>query len=123
VDLVPAVLMGGVFSAAAMLAAMALADGSLMFRAGATDLLLLAGLGFFQLGLPCALMVVAMRRLSAPEVALLSLLEVVLGPLWAWWGAAERPADATLAGGALVLAALVANEAVALRRAAPDAAR
>jgi drug/metabolite transporter (DMT)-like permease len=109
VDLVPAVFLGGAISAALMLPLAA------PFQAGPRDLLLLAVLGFFQLGLPCMLMVVAARSLSAPEVSLLALLEVVLGPLWAWLGAGEVPAAATLAGGALVLGALVMNEAAALR--------
>jgi len=76
---------------------------------------LLAVLGIFQLGLPCMLMVVAARQLSAPEISLLALLEVVLGPLWAWIGAGEVPASGTIAGGLLVLAALIANEVMALR--------
>jgi len=58
---------------------------------------------------------VAARQLAAPEVALLGLLEVVLGPLWAWLGAGEVPAAATLTGGALVLGALVLNELASLR--------
>ncbi|MDP9109592.1 MAG: hypothetical protein M3N23_11055, partial [Pseudomonadota bacterium] len=74
-----------------------------------------AALGFFQLGLPCMLMVRAARGLSAPELSLLALIEVLLGPLWAWLWAGEVPAGATLAGGALVLAALVFNELLALR--------
>ena len=56
------------------------------------------------------LLVMASRALLAPEIALIGLLEVILGPLWAWLGAGEVPAQATLAGGAIVLAALVANE-------------
>jgi drug/metabolite transporter (DMT)-like permease len=76
--------------------------------------MLLAVLGCVQLGLPCMLMVRASWHLSAPEIALLALLEVVLGPLWAWLGAGEAPALATLAGGALVLAALLLNELAAL---------
>jgi drug/metabolite transporter (DMT)-like permease len=109
VDLVPAVFLGGAISAALMLPL------AVPLQAGPRDLALLATLGFFQLGLPCMLMVVAARSLSAPEVSLLALLEVVLGPLWAWLGAGEVPAAATLAGGALVLGALVLNEAAALR--------
>jgi drug/metabolite transporter (DMT)-like permease len=109
VDLVPAVLLGGAISAALMLPL------AVPLQAATRDIFLLALLGFFQLGLPCMLMVVAARRLSAPEVSLLALLEVVLGPLWAWLGAGEVPAAATLAGGALVLGALVLNEAAALR--------
>lgn len=109
VDLVPAVFLGGAISAVLMLPLAA------PFQAAPRDLVLLAVLGFFQLGLPCMLMVVAARSLSAPAVSLLALLEVVLGPLWAWLGAGEVPARATLAGGALVLAALVLNEVAALR--------
>lgn len=108
-DLVPAVFLGGLIAAALMLPLAA------PFQAGPRDLVLLAVLGFFQLGLPCMLMVVAARSLSAPEVSLLALLEVVLGPLWAWLGAGEVPAGATLSGGALVLGALVLNEVAALR--------
>jgi hypothetical protein len=36
------------------------------------------------------------------------------GPLWAWLGVGEVPAGATLAGGAVVLAALAGNELAAL---------
>jgi drug/metabolite transporter (DMT)-like permease len=110
VDLVPAVFIGGAIGAAAMLPL------ALPLRAGASDLILLAGLGCFQLGLPCMMMVVAARRLSAPEVSLLGLLEVVLGPIWAWLGAGEVPAARTLTGGAIVVAALVGNELTAVFR-------
>ena len=53
---------------------------------------------------------IASRSLQAPEIALLALLEVVLGPLWAWLGAGEVPARATLVGGGIVLAAMIFNE-------------
>ena len=108
VDLVPAVLLGAVFSAVLTLPL------ALPLRASAHDVVLLAVLGCLQLGLPCMLMVRASPHLSAPEIALLALLEVVLGPLWAWLGAGEAPALATLAGGALVIAALLLNELAAL---------
>jgi drug/metabolite transporter (DMT)-like permease len=104
VDLVPAVFIGGVLSAALMLPL------ALPFIADGRDVLLLAVLGFFQLGIPCAMMVVAARHLSATELALLALLEVLFGTLWAWLGAGETPTSATLVGGAVVLAALVFNE-------------
>lgn len=109
VDLVPAVFIGAVLSALLMVGAM-LVSGSLVLRASAHDIVLLALLGVFQLGVPCMLMVVASRRLSAPELSLLALLEVLQGPLWAWLFAGEAPTAATLAGGAVVLGALVFNE-------------
>jgi drug/metabolite transporter (DMT)-like permease len=111
VDLVPAVFVGGTVSALLMLPLAA------PLQAAPRDVALLALLGFFQLGLPCMLMVVAARSLSAPAVSLLALLEVVLGPLWAWLGAGEVPAAATVGGGLVVLAALVLNEVAALRAA------
>lgn len=109
VDLVPAVLIGGALSALAML------PFALPLVGGLHDIALLALLGFFQLGLPCMLMIRAARHLSAPEIALLALLEVLLGPIWAWLGAGEVPAAATLYGGVIVLAALVFNELAGLR--------
>jgi drug/metabolite transporter (DMT)-like permease len=116
VDLVPAVFLGGVISALAML------PFALPFIAQPRDVLLLALLGFFQLGLPCTLLVVAARHLSATEVALLALLEVVLGPLLAWAGAGEVVTRHTLIGGALVIGALILNELVAQRPFARKAA-
>lgn len=103
-DLVPAVMLGGALSCLVVLPL------ALPFQASGRDVALLAFLGFFQLGLPCMLLVIASRTLLAPEIALLGLLEVVLGPLWAWLGAGEVPAGATLLGGLVVLGALAANE-------------
>lgn len=107
-DLMPAVMLGALISALLTL------PFSLPFQASGRDVLLLAGLGVFQLGLPCLLLVLVSRTLTAPEIALLALLEVILGPLWAWLGAGEVPAGATVLGGAIVLAALAGNEAAAL---------
>ena len=113
VDLVPAVFIGAACSALATL------PWALPMEATSRDLLLLAFLGVFQVGLPCMLLVLASRTLPAPEIALLGLLEVVLGTLWAWLGAAETPATATLVGGTVVLAALVGNALVGWRRISP----
>jgi drug/metabolite transporter (DMT)-like permease len=110
-DLVPAVMLGGALSCLIAL------PFALPFSATPRDLALLAFLGFFQLGLPCMFLVLASRALLAPEIALLGLLEVVLGPLWAWLGAGEEPGGATIVGGAMVLAALAANELAAMRSA------
>lgn len=104
IDLMPAVLLGGIFSAAAALPL------ALPFTTTPRDFAVLAALGVFQLGLPCMLLVLASRTLRAPEIALLGLIEVVLGPLWAWLGAGEVPAGATLAGGAIILSAVAGNQ-------------
>lgn len=109
-DLRPAVMLGGAISC---LIALPLA---LPLQATGKDVALLAFLGIFQLGLPCMLLVLASRALLAPEIALIGLLEVVLGPLWAWLGAGEVPARSTVTGGAIVLAALIINELATFRR-------
>ena len=104
IDLVPSVLIGAVISAAATL------PFSLPLQATAHDVGLLALLGLTQLAIPCTLLVLCARVLKAPEISLLGQLEVLFGILLAWIGAGEVPAPAVLQGGALVLAALVANE-------------
>ncbi|PXX47491.1 EamA domain-containing membrane protein RarD [Undibacterium pigrum] len=109
VDLVPAVFLGGTISALMML------PFAWPFQASLHDIGILAILGFFQLGLPCMLMVRASNSLTAPEIALLSLLEVLLAPIWAWLGAGEVPATASIYGGIVVLVALVFNELTAMR--------
>jgi drug/metabolite transporter (DMT)-like permease len=109
-DLVPAVMLGGALSCLIAL------PFALPFSSTPRDIALLAFLGITQLGLPCMLLVLASRALLAPEIALLGLLEVVLGPLWVWLGAGEEPGRSTLAGGAIVLTALAGNELAALRQ-------
>lgn len=71
------------------------------------DWALFAALGTFQMGVGLALLTVGARLLPPAEVALLSLLEVVLGPLWVWLAYEERPSAATLVGGAVVTAAVI----------------
>lgn len=109
VDMLPAVLIGAMLSSALTLPL------AWPLATSAHDVALLAGLGVFQLAIPCLLAVTVARVLSAPEMALLGLLEVVFGVVWAWLGAGEQPSWHVLGGGALVLAALAANEMAALR--------
>ena len=115
VDLAPAVLVGALLSC---LTTVALAWP---FEASLRDLALLALLGAIQLAVPCFLMIRAVRHLAPHEVALIALLEVVLGPIWAWLGAGEAMPMATLQGGLIVLAALI-GDTVLNRRAPPIAA-
>ena len=111
VDLRPAVMLGGAISC------LVAAPLAFPLQASTGDIALLAFLGIFQLGLPCVLLVIASRALAAPEIALLGLLEVLLGPIWAWLGAGETPTAGTLVGGTIVLAALALNEIAAFERA------
>jgi drug/metabolite transporter (DMT)-like permease len=67
----------------------------------------LALLGAGQIGLGLVLLTIGARLIPAAQVALITLLEVVLGPLWVWLASSEQPDTATLAGGAVVIAAIV----------------
>jgi drug/metabolite transporter (DMT)-like permease len=110
IDLVPAVLVGAVISSIVTLPL------AMPLRASAHDIGLLALLGLVQLAIPCALAVMCARVLKAPEIALLALLEVIFGIVLAWIGADEVPGQTVLAGGALVIGALVANELLGWRQ-------
>jgi drug/metabolite transporter (DMT)-like permease len=110
VDLVPAVLVGAVISTLATLPL------ALPLTASAQDVSLLALLGLVQLAIPCALSVLCARVLKAPEMSLLALLEVIFGILLVWVFAGEAPTATVLAGGSLVIGALVLNELVGWRQ-------
>jgi drug/metabolite transporter (DMT)-like permease len=110
VDMIPALLVAGVISAALTL------PFALPFEAGGRDLLLLAVMGAVQLGLGCVLLMIASRTLAAAEIGLVSILETVFGTLSVWALVGERPSDAALVGGAVVIAALTVNQLLAPRK-------
>ncbi len=107
-DMLPAVLLGAMISAAVTLPL------AWPLQATAHDIGLLGFLGVFQLALPCLLVVRLSRVLAGAEISLLGLLELVFGVALAWLGAGEVPGSDTLTGGALVVAALILNELLAL---------
>jgi drug/metabolite transporter (DMT)-like permease len=74
---------------------------------GGEDVVWLAALGIGQIGLGFALLTVGARLIPAAQVGLITLLEVVLGPLWVWLALDERPSTLTLVGGVIVIVAIV----------------
>jgi drug/metabolite transporter (DMT)-like permease len=104
VDLAPAVLIGGVISALGTLPL------SMPFAATTNDVGILALLGVIQLAIPCMIMVHVVKYLAPQQVALLCLLEVILGPIWSWAFAGEALSAATIQGAVVVITALAANE-------------
>ncbi|MFQ5775361.1 MAG: DMT family transporter [Kiloniellaceae bacterium] len=108
-NMVPAMALSGALSALAMLPL----ASPLTVQAEQVGLLLL--LGLFVLPVAFALVTLGPRYLPAPEVGLILLLETVLGPLWVWLALGETPSARALIGGAIVIAALIAHSALALR--------
>jgi drug/metabolite transporter (DMT)-like permease len=109
-DMVPTVLLAGLIAIA-----IALPLGWPL-TASWHDVGVLAVMGVFQLGFGCLSLMRAVPHLSAAEIGLLSLLETTLGPVWVWLGIGERPSDAALFGGVMVITSLLANEIVGMQR-------
>jgi len=104
VDLMPAIFLGGALSSVFMIPFAFPLDASIR------DISILAILGIFQLGIPCLLLVYVARFLLPAEIALIAMLEIVLGPLWVWIGINEVPSKETLTGGFIVLLCLLFHE-------------
>jgi DME family drug/metabolite transporter len=83
----------------------------------ATDWLLLAFLGLFQIALAYVLLSRGLGGVPALEASLLLLLEPVLNPLWTWLAHGERVGPRVLAGGAMILTATLLNSWHDARRA------
>jgi drug/metabolite transporter (DMT)-like permease len=108
IEMAPAAMLA---TALTCLVALPLAEpGTTSFR----DLALLAFFGIGQFGAGFLLFMAGARLLPAAQTSLIGMLETVLGPLWVWLALNEQPATATLAGGALILSALLANSLVDL---------
>ena len=116
-DMMPAVLLGGGLSMLAALVALALTGAPLLVPA--RDIGIALGMGAALLALGLALYTLGSRVVPAAELTLLSMAEVLLAPLWVWLVLGETAGPTTLAGGALVLAAIAGNALSGLRRRAP----
>jgi len=95
------VLLGNLLAAAVGLPALALSQVQPM------DWAILSFLGIFQLGLPFVLYAAAIRSISAIETILISCLEPILNPILVFLVIGEAPGPMALAGGALVLTAVL----------------
>lgn len=71
------------------------------------DIIICLAMGSIQLGLGSWMLTMAAHSVPAAQITLLAMLEVVLNPVWVWLGVGEVPATYTLAGGALIVGAIV----------------
>lgn len=76
-------------------------------------------MGVFQVGAGLILYTLGSRSLPAAELALLSLAEVLLGPLWVWLFLGETASANTLIGGLVLLVAIAGNALSGKRRKRP----
>jgi len=80
------------------------------------------GMGVFQVGAGLILYTIGSRSLPAAELTLLSLAEVLLGPMWVWLFLGETATIYTLIGGAVLFAAIAGNTISGKRRRPPPIA-
>jgi DME family drug/metabolite transporter len=118
-DMLPAVLYSGLYGCLLGLAVQLATGGpgAPLDRLGLPlrDAGLSFAMGVTQLALGMAFYTRASRHLPAAELQLLATTELVLAPLWVWFGVGEVPTLTTLAGGALVFLAVLAQALVARR--------
>jgi len=110
INMIPAIIIGGVISG---LVSLPLADH---VGTHSYNLFLIFLLGVVQLGCGCILYIFGARHLQAAETTLIAMLESVLAPIWVWLLLKETPTPYGLAGGAIVLAAVIALTLAAARR-------
>lgn len=97
------ILLGHLFSVIFSIPFLFLAPPS-MTTSTVTALLLL---GVFQLGIPYILYGLALRKCSPLACALISAMDPLLNPIWVFLGYGEIPGPFALAGGVIVIAAVV----------------
>ena len=112
-DMLPAVFLAGIFSIA-VAGVICLWQGH-GFVLPTNDVLIAICLGVFQVGLGLVIFTIGSRVVPASELALLSMTEVLLGPLWVWIFIGETASFYTLLGGAILLLAIAGNALSGLR--------
>jgi drug/metabolite transporter (DMT)-like permease len=80
------------------------------------ELVLFALFGFMQQGLGLILTTIGIARVPSAHAALLMSFDVPMSPTWVWLVVGERPTAFVIAGGALVLAAVIGHILVESRR-------
>jgi len=110
VNMIPATAVGALISA---MIAMPFAE-PLQLEGARLGLMVLLGLVIMPLSF--GLITLGPRTIPAPEVALLLLLETVLGPVWVWLVIDEQPSEMTLVGGAVVISSVMLQSIWRLRR-------
>lgn len=113
-DMMPAVVLGGLFSM--------IAGAIAAFATGETlavplhDIAISAAMGAVTLAGGMVLYTLGSRVIPAAELTLLSLIEVMLAPIWVWAALGETASTGTLVGGAVLMLAVSLNALSGIRR-------
>lgn len=86
------------------------------FELNGTDLVIIPLMCIMCVAIPFVLVTIAPRFISAPEVNLFFLLEVIIGPIWVWMIINERPSLDTIIGGAIIIVTIAIHSYIALKK-------
>jgi drug/metabolite transporter, DME family len=106
-DMTPAILLGGVFSIAA--AAIILTLQGQPIIVSTHDMILSMAIGAIILATGLSLYTLGSRVIPAADLTLISMVEVMLAPVWVWLFLAETASLNTFIGGAILLCAVAFN--------------
>lgn len=113
-DMMPAVMLGGLFSIAVAGLVLPWQDQPILVPAHDIAVSVAMGSGLLATGM--VLYTLGSRVVPAAELALLSLVEVLLAPVWVFLALGETASAGTFLGGAVVLVALIGNALSGMRR-------
>jgi drug/metabolite transporter (DMT)-like permease len=82
----------------------------------AGNVLIITYMGIFQLGIASALFAYGIKRVPAVQAMLTSAIEPVLNPVWVLLAIGERPVFSVIAGGAIIISAVVFSSTVTTLR-------
>ncbi len=80
------------------------------------DLIIVPLMCIMCVAIPFVLVTIAPRFISAPEVNLFFLLEVILGPIWVWLIIHEQPSLQTIIGGLIIIITIALHSFIALKK-------
>ena len=81
-----------------------------------SDLIIVPIMCIMCVAIPFVLVTIAPRFISAPEVNLFFLLEVIIGPIWVWVIINEKPSIETIIGGFVIIVTIAAHSYAALKK-------
>ncbi|PZR00423.1 MAG: EamA family transporter [Cereibacter sphaeroides] len=113
-DMIPAVVLGGLFSMIFAAGIIVTQGETLAVPRREIAIAMLMGAGLLASGM--IMYTLGSRVVPAAELTLLSMVEVMLGPVWVWLFMNESATPATFVGGAILMAAIAGNALSGLAR-------
>lgn len=112
-EMLPVSMLGGVFSM--IIAALVLWSSGQSVLPSGHDMAVASGMGAGVLAFGMVAYTVGSRAIPAAELTLLSLIEVLLAPIWVFVFLGETASTATFVGGGVLLAAVTLNAVMGAR--------